>query len=81
MHKSFHLKDNMDKLYVSRKEGGRGLVSIEDSVDASRRRLEEDLKKIKERLIIATRSTTGNIKISTRITRIQKRKEKQPAHS
>ena len=27
--------DNVDRLHVSRKEGGRGLASIEDSVDAS----------------------------------------------
>ena len=35
MHKELHLRDDVDRLYVSRKEGGRGLDSIEDSVDAS----------------------------------------------
>ena len=34
-HKALHPRDNADRLYVSRKEGGRGLASIEDSVDAS----------------------------------------------
>ena len=29
MHKALHPRD--DRLYVSRKEGGRGLASIEDS--------------------------------------------------
>ena len=35
MHKSLHPRDVIDRLYVSRKDGGRGLVSIENSVDAS----------------------------------------------
>ena len=40
MHKALHPRDDIDRLYVSRKEGGRELTSIEDSVDASIRRLE-----------------------------------------
>ena len=32
MHKVLHPRDDVDRLYVSRKEGGRGLASIEDSV-------------------------------------------------
>ena len=35
MHKALHPRDDVDRLYVSRKEGGRGLASIEDTVDAS----------------------------------------------
>ena len=35
MHKALHPRDDVDRLYVSRREGGRGLASIEDSVDAS----------------------------------------------
>ena len=31
---------DVDKLYLSRKEGGKGLASIEDRVDASIQRLE-----------------------------------------
>ena len=34
MHKALHPRDDVDRLYVSKKEG-RGLASIEDSVDAS----------------------------------------------
>ena len=41
MHKALHPRDDVDRLYVSRNEGGRGLVSIEDSVDASIQRLED----------------------------------------
>ena len=35
MHKVLHPRDDVDRLYVTRKEGGRGLTSIEDSIDAS----------------------------------------------
>ena len=35
MHKALNSRDNVDRLYVSRKRGGRGLASTEDSVDAS----------------------------------------------
>ena len=35
MHKALHPRDDVDRLCVSRKEGGRGFTSIEDSVDAS----------------------------------------------
>ena len=37
MHKALHPRDDVDRLYVyvSRKEGGRGLASTENSVDAS----------------------------------------------
>ena len=41
MHKALHPKDDVDRLYVSRKEGRRGLASIDDSVDASIQRLED----------------------------------------
>ena len=35
MPKALNPRDDVDRLYVSRKEGGRGLASIEDNVDAS----------------------------------------------
>ena len=31
MHKALHPKSNVDRLYISRKESGRGLISIEDT--------------------------------------------------
>ena len=34
LHKALHPRDDVDRQYVSRKEGGRGLASTEDSVDA-----------------------------------------------
>ena len=49
MHKTLHLKDDIDRLYVSRKEGGSGLTSIEDCIDPIIQELEKCTKKSKER--------------------------------
>ena len=45
MHKALHPRDDVDRLYVSRKQWGRGLASIEDSVDASIQRQEDYIEK------------------------------------
>ena len=45
MHKALHPKDDIDRLYMSRKEGGRGLSSIESSDDVSIQRLEYFIEK------------------------------------
>ena len=64
--------------YMSRKEGGRRLASIEDSVDASIQRLENYIEKCGERLIIATRYKPDNTRNNrTVINRKQKWKEKK----
>ena len=39
MHKALHPRDDVDRLYVSRKKGGGGLANIKDIVDASIQRL------------------------------------------
>ena len=50
-----------NRLYVSRKEGRRGLPTIEDSIDTLIRRLEDKiLKNSKERLITSTKNSTKN---------------------
>ena len=78
MHKALHPRDDVDRLYVSRKEGGSGLTIIEDSVDASIQRLEDYIEKRERRLITATRNNTDNMRTNkTTITRKQKWKEKQ----
>ena len=77
MHKAFHPTDNVDRLYVSRKEGGRGLASIEDSVGASIR-LKEYMQKHDGGLITAIRNDTNyTMDIRMTITRKQKWEEKQ----
>ena len=45
MHKALHSRYDIHRQHVSRKEGGRELASIEDSVDASIQRLENYIKK------------------------------------
>ena len=60
MHKALHRRDDVDRLYVSRKEGGRGLTSIEDSADALIQRLEDYIQKHEGGLITATRNDTDN---------------------
>ena len=44
MHKALHRREDVDRLYVSRKEGGNGLASTEDSFDALIKRLEDNRK-------------------------------------
>ena len=48
MHKALHPKDDVDRLYVSRKEGERGLTIIKDRIDTSIRRLENHIKNAKK---------------------------------
>ena len=71
VHKALHSRDEVDRLYVSRK-GGRGLASIGDSVGASIQRLEDYIEKRGER------NNPDNTRTNrTTITRKQKWEEKQ----
>ena len=78
MHKALHPKDDVDRLYVPRKEGGRGLASVEDRVDTSIQRLEVYTEKHERELITAIRNNTDNT-IDNRMTKTRKQKweEKQ----
>ena len=73
MHKALHPRDDVDRLYVSRKEGGRRLASIEDSVDTSIQRLEDYIEKHERRLIAAIRNNTDNT-IDNKMTKTRKQK-------
>ena len=46
--KALHPRDDVERLYVSRKKGERGVASIEDRVDASIKRLEDYIENTKE---------------------------------
>ena len=48
MYKDLQTRGSMDRLYVSRKEGGRVLSSIDNSVEASIQVLVEYIEKSKE---------------------------------
>ena len=73
MHKALHPRDNVDRLYVSSKDGGRGLASIEDSVDTSIQQLEDYIEKHEGGLITAIRNNTDNT-IDNRMTKTRKQK-------
>ena len=73
MHKALHPRDDVDRLYVSRKEGGRGVASIEDSVDASIQGPEDYIEKHLRGLITAIRNNTDNT-IDNRMTINRKQK-------
>ena len=72
MHKALHPRDDVDRLYVSRKNEGRELVSIEDSVDASIR-LEDYKEKHEGGMITTTKNDTDNTK-ANRMTITKKQK-------
>ena len=73
MHKALHPRDDVDRLYVSRKEGGRGFASIEDTVDASIQQLEDYIEKHERGLITTIRVDTDNM-INKRMTTTRKQK-------
>ena len=49
IHLALNPKDDIDRLYVSRKEGERGLTNIKNCVYVSLQGLEDYIKKSKER--------------------------------
>ena len=59
MHKAY-IPESTLTVYVSRMEGGRGLISMEDSVDASILRLEDYIEKHERGLITAIRNEADN---------------------
>ena len=52
---ALHPKSDVDRLYIPRKEGGRGLTSIENYVELATRGLEVYVHGSEERLIQAAR--------------------------
>ena len=77
MHKALHPRENIDRQYVSRTEGGRGLASIVDSVDASIQRIEDYIEKHEWGLITVIRNDTDNTIDDRMTTRKQKWVKKQ----
>ena len=55
MYGALHPKSDVDRLYMPRKEGGRGLISTEDCVELAIRGLEVYVHGSEERLIQAPR--------------------------
>ena len=61
MHKALLPRDDVDRLYVSRKEEGREFATMEDSVDASIQRFEDYTEKHERGQIITIRNDTDNM--------------------
>ena len=55
IYEALHPKSDVDRLYITRKEGGRRLISTEDCVELAIRGLEVYVHLSKERLIQAAR--------------------------
>ena len=72
MHEALHSRD-IDRLYVSRKEGRR-IASIEDCVDAAIQGFADYIKKSKERLITAVSNNCDNIRTNRKKTKTWKQK-------
>ena len=55
MHKALHPRDDVDILYISRKEGARRLASIEDTIDALIQQFKDYIEKHERGLITTIR--------------------------
>ena len=73
IHKALHPRDDVYRQYVSRKERGRGLANIQDSVDALIQRFEGNIEKHDGGLITAIKNDTDNA-IANRMTITKKQK-------
>ena len=65
MRYGLHPRSNVDRMYIPRKERGRGLVCVEDTVSLAKIGLERYVKESKERLIIAARCDNEDMEIDT----------------
>ena len=79
MHKALHPRDDVDRRYVSKMEGGRGLTSIEDTVETSIQLLEDYIEKHERGLITTIRNDTDNT-INERMTTTRKQKWEGKQH-
>ena len=75
MHKALHPKSNVDRLYISRKEGGRGFFSVEDTVETSKIGLERYVQESKERLLIAAKRSDMKVKETVKERKDRRTKE------
>ena len=65
MHNGLHPRSNVDRLYIPRREGGRGLMSVEDTVNLATIGLKRYVKESKEKLLVAARGDTENEELET----------------
>ena len=56
IHNAFHPKSSIDRIYLSRKEGHRGLIGVQDTVETAILEPRNYVRNSKERLVIAART-------------------------
>ena len=56
MHNAHHPKSNVERIYIPRKEGGRGLLNVEDTVNTAILALEEYVVDSNQRILSAARN-------------------------
>ena len=56
MHNAHHPKSHVERIYIPRKEGGRGLLNVEDTVNTAILGLEEYVVDSNERILSAARN-------------------------
>ena len=77
MHNVLHPKSNVDRLYIPRKEGGRGLQGVEEAVKVTNLGLENYEKDSRERLLTAARSVDIDLTEPIRQTNEAKKQKKE----
>ena len=77
MNRALHLRYDINRLYISRKEGGRWFASIEDCMDASKWGIKDYIKKSKEKWITVASNTIDNIRINRTIQKLRNRNKKK----
>ena len=78
MHNGLHPKSNVDRIYIPREEGGRGLISVEDCVESVTLGLERYINDSDERLIKAARKISGGHNNETEVEyKIRKKNERK----
>ncbi|XP_068697162.1 uncharacterized protein [Montipora foliosa] len=78
MHNGLHPKSNVDRIYIPREEGGRGLISVEDCVESATLGLERYINDSDERLIKAAKKISGGHNNETAVDyKIRKKNERK----
>ena len=81
IHNCLYPKSNVDRIYIPREEGGRGLISVEDCTESATLGLERYISDSDERLIKADRKIGGGhnneTEVEYNIRKKNKRKEQQ----
>ena len=60
MHNALHPKSNVDRLYLPRKDGGRGLLGVEDTVHIATASLQRYVRKSTEKLLSSLATIEGD---------------------